>query len=62
MAKMFGERFQVVHSEGNGLTKPVFMVVLDTLTGVQYLYGQFGNSGGMCPLIDQDGKPVAWEV
>ena len=61
MAKMFGERFQVVHSEGNGL-KPVFMVVLDTLTGVQYLYGQSGNSGGMCPLIDQDGKPVAWEV
>lgn len=60
MAK--NERFQVVQSEGSGLTSPQRMVVLDTATGVQYLYIQAGYGGGLCPLLDRDGKPLTWDM
>ena len=33
MAK--NDRFQVIHSEGNGLTGPQLTVLMDTATGVQ---------------------------
>ena len=35
MAK--SDRFQIIHQEGNGLTKATLQVILDTATGVQYL-------------------------
>ena len=60
MAK--SERFQIIQSEGNGLTSSQRMVVLDTATGVQYLYIQAGYSGGLCPLLDRDGKPLSWDT
>lgn len=60
MAK--SERFQVIHTEGNGLTSTQRMVLMDSLTGVQYLFVQAGYAGGMCPLIDKDGKPLTWDV
>ena len=52
------ERFQVILTEGNGLTKPQTMVLMDTATGVQYLFVQAGYAGGLCPLLDRDGKPL----
>lgn len=60
MAK--NDRFQVIQTEGNGLTSSQRMVVLDTATGVQYLYIQAGYSGGLCPLLDKDGKPLTWDT
>ena len=56
------ERFQVVHTEGNGLTSPQCMVLLDTATGVQYLFTQAGYAGGLCPLVDKEGGPLKWDV
>ena len=38
------------------------MVLMDTATGVQYLFVQSGYAGGLCPLVDRDGKPLTWEV
>ena len=61
MAKQ-DKRFEVVLEEGNGLSAPARQVLLDTATGVQYLFVQFGNAGGLCPLLDKDGKPMTWEV
>lgn len=55
-------RFEIVQEEGNGLSAPARQVLLDTATGVQYLFVQFGNAGGLCPLLDKDGKPMTWEV
>ena len=55
------ERFEVIQSEGSGFTGPVRKVILDTATGVQYLFVQEGYAGGLCPLLDKDGKPIAWE-
>ena len=47
MAK--NDRFQVIHSEGNGLTGPQLTVLMDTATGVQYLLAQSGYAGGCAP-------------
>ena len=33
-------------------------VLVDTQTGVQYLYHAVGNSGGLTLLVDADGKPL----
>ncbi len=31
---------------------------VDRMTGVQYLYHGTGYGGGICPLLDEHGKPV----
>ena len=56
------ERFEVIAREGNGFTSPNRTILLDTTTGVQYLYIQDGNSGGLCPILDKEGKPLVWNV
>lgn len=33
-------------------------IIIDTETGVNYLFVQEGYSGGLTPLIDADGKPI----
>lgn len=60
MAK--NERFQVIHEEGNGLTKAALQVILDTATGVQYLAWHDGYAGGLCPLVNKEGGPLTWET
>ncbi|MDD6159589.1 MAG: DUF6440 family protein [Oscillospiraceae bacterium] len=56
------ERFEVIYNEGNGLSSPVRKVLLDTATGVQYLFVEDGYAGGLCPLLDREGKPLLWNV
>ena len=60
MAK--NDRFQIVQQEGNGLSSPQRIVLMDTVTGVQYLFVQSGYAGGLCPLVNRDGGPLVWEV
>ena len=55
-------RFEVIHQEGNGLTGPQTSILLDHVTGVQYLLAQNGYGAGLCPLLDKDGRPVTWDV
>ncbi len=59
MAKDY-DRFEIIQSEGNTLTNLSRQVLLDKATGVQYLFVQSGYAGGLCPLLDKDGKPVSW--
>ena len=35
-------------------------VLVDTQTGVQYLYHSAGNSGGLTVLVDAEGKPLLY--
>ena len=35
-------------------------VLVDTQTGVQYLYHAVGNSGGLTLLVDAEGKPLLY--
>lgn len=54
-------RFEVIQEEGNSFTVKR-RIFLDTVTGVQYLYISEGYSGGLCPLLGPDGKPMTWNV
>lgn len=56
------ERFEVITREGNGITSLSRTVLLDTATGVQYLFVQDGSGAGLCPILDKDGKPQAWNI
>ena len=49
------KRFVRVHTDGafSGVE-----VIVDKLTGVNYLYRQSGYSGGLTVLVDADGKPI----
>ena len=55
MAK--SDRFQIVQEEGNGLTNDVRKVLLDTSTGVQYLFVHSGYAGGLCPCWTRTVSP-----
>ena len=48
------ERFVKIHSEKFGS----MVILVDKVTGVNYLFVQSGNAGGLTPLLDRDGKPV----
>lgn len=53
------ERFAEVYSQG--LTK-VTKIIVDTETGVHYLFQEDGYSGGLTVLVDREGKPVVGTV
>jgi len=50
------KRFVWLESEG-GIFKETAIIV-DTVTGVNYLFAQAGNSGGLTPLLDENGNPI----
>ncbi len=50
-----GKRFEFVDSEG---VMKGTQIVVDSQTGVQYLFVFWGNAGGMTTLVDPDGKPL----
>lgn len=49
------ERFETVYSQG---TLDVTQILVDTETGVNYVFRKVGNAGGITLLVDKDGKPV----
>ncbi len=44
-----------------GLCKEASIIV-DTMTGVNYLLVGYGNGAGLTPLIDENGKPIVTRV
>ena len=48
------ERFIRVHSENMGAEQ----IVVDRLTGVNYLFVTSGYAGGLTVLLDRNGNPV----
>ena len=48
------ERFVKIHSEAMGGR----MILVDKVTGVNYLFVQSGYAGGLTPLLDREGKPI----
>lgn len=56
---MAKKRFEVVYTQG---VTDVVRILEDTLTGVLYLQVQSGYAGGLTPLLDRDGKPMAWST
>ena len=48
------ERFVQVYSENFGSQ----VILVDKVTGVNYLFVQSGYAGGLTPLLNRDGTPV----
>ena len=49
------ERFREVYTQGKLSTTTI---LVDTETGVNYLFHAEGYSGGLTVLVDKDGRPV----
>ena len=58
-------RFKVVYTfeAGDNTTKDGLMtrIIVDTETGVMYLYASGVQRGGLTVLVDEDGKPLIWD-
>lgn len=55
------KRFVWREKETKGLCKEA-AVIVDTETGVNYLFVNYGSGAGLTPLIDEDGKPIVTRV
>lgn len=49
------DRFIKLYGKGIGNVNEIWV---DRETGVNYLFHAAGYSGGLCVLVDKDGKPV----
>ncbi len=49
-------RFIKVYSENAFTTSK--MIIVDSETGVNYLYVSHGYGAGLTPLLDENGKPI----
>lgn len=49
------KRFVKIYSQGQ---MEGFQIWIDRNTGVNYLFQFLGYSGGITPLLDENGKPV----
>jgi len=54
-------RFICTYSQG-GLSGPNVQILVDKVTGVNYLFQQSGYAGGLTPLLKADGTPVVTPV
>ncbi|MBR6249022.1 MAG: hypothetical protein IKQ89_08515 [Muribaculaceae bacterium] len=51
------KRFVWVDRETGGFLKEA-IVIVDSQTGVNYLLVSYGNTGGLTPLLDENGRPI----
>ena len=52
------DRFVKVLVDNGGFTENQMAIYVDRQTGVNYLFTQSGYAGGLCVLVDRDGKPI----
>ena len=60
MAKKKG-RFLIQDVSGSSMFSKTILLV-DRETGVNYLFFQSANAGGLTPLLDREGKPIITTV
>ncbi|MCI8399576.1 MAG: hypothetical protein HFF90_09295 [Oscillibacter sp.] len=53
-------RFIELYTEDGIVT--MTKILVDKETGVNYLFHQSSNAGGLTPLLDREGKPVVTTV
>ena len=56
------DRFIKTVVDGGGLSDSRMEIYVDKKTGVNYLFAQAGYAGGLCVLVDRDGKPIVTSV
>ena len=53
------DRFIIVYEQENGiLSVETKKILVDKVTGVNYLFIKAGYGGGLTPLLDENGKPI----
>lgn len=52
------DRFVKTVVDGGGFSDNYMAIYVDKKTGVNYLFSSCGNAGGLCVLVDRDGKPM----
>ena len=56
------DRFKKILVDGGGMTESRMEFYVDRKTGVNYLFSSSGNAGGLCVLVDREGKPIVTPV
>ena len=56
------DRFIKTVVDNGGLSENYMAIYVDRQTGVNYLFTQSGYAGGMCVLVDRDGRPIVTTV
>ena len=57
------ERFVITERDGGTFSsKGDIRIIVDKQTGVNYLWIQSGNAGGLTPLLDATGKPIITRI
>ena len=51
------KRFIVTYKQG-GFVDPGVKILVDRVTGVNYMWTECGYAGGLTPLLNRDGTPV----
>ena len=57
---IYKNRFVIAHAETLGFNKTAYILV-DSVTGVQYLSSTGGNGIGLTVLVDQNGRPLLYQ-
>ena len=52
------DRFKKILVDSGGFSENTMHIYVDRKTGVNYLFSCCGNAGGLCVLVDRDGKPI----
>ena len=52
------DRFKKILVDGGGFNENHMAIYVDRRTGVNYLFSACGNAGGLCVLVDREGKPI----
>ena len=52
------DRFIKTVVDNGGFSENYMAIYVDRETGVNYLFTQNGYSGGLCVLVDAEGKPI----
>ena len=52
------DRFLKTVVDNGGLSDNHMAIYVDRKTGVNYLFSASGYAGGLCVLVDRDGKPI----
>ena len=52
------DRFKKILVDSGGFSENHMAIYVDRKTGVNYLFSSSGNAGGLCVLVDREGKPI----
>ena len=52
------DRFKKILVDGGGMSENHMAIYVDRKTGVNDLFSSCGNAGGLCVLVDREGKPI----